>query len=238
MYRIIDEYRHRGADSPDLLSAMVGSRGEDDDALTDRELRDNVVTFIFGGTETTAALLSWCLYFLGRLPDVERALHDEVDRVLDGRTPVFADVPRLEHTGRIVSEALRLYAPGWIFTRVTLTDTELAGRPVPAGTVLIYCPYLLHRRRDLFPDPDRFHPDRWLNRGSSSAPHSYAPFGIGTRKCIGDVFGRVEATLALAIIASRWRLRPVPNEVVKPRPRMTLVPHPLRMRIEERRPSV
>lgn len=235
VYRIIDDYRRRGDDHADLLSAMLGSHGGDDDSLTDQELRDNVVTFIFGGTETTAAVLSWSLYFLGQHPDVERQLHEEVDRVLGGRPTEFTDVPELAYTGRIVNEALRMYSPGWIFTRVTVTDTELVGRPIPAGTVLIYCPYLLHRRADLFPEPDRFDPDRWLSaRSTSASPHTYAPFGIGTRKCIGDVFGSVEATMALATIASRWILRPVPGVVTKPRPRMTLTPHPLRMRVEER----
>ncbi|MGH3697379.1 MAG: cytochrome P450 [Pseudonocardiaceae bacterium] len=236
-YEIIRAYRRDGIDRGDLLSMLLAARDDDGEALTDTELRDQVVTFWLAGTETAASLLAWSLHLLGQHPEVAQQVHTEVDAVLGGRVAGHADVPRLDYTDRVLTEALRLYPPGWIFTRVLTTEATLAGRILPAGTVLLYSPYLIQRRPDLYPDPDRFDPDRWLPDQAAALPRgAYIPFGGGARKCIGDTFGRLETTIALASITGRWRLDPIPGVITRPHPRTSLRPRPLRMRLRHRHP--
>ncbi|MGW2636943.1 cytochrome P450 [Streptomyces sp. NPDC001348] len=233
---IIGDYRRSGEDRGDLLSALLAARDEDNGgALTDREVHDQVMTLLLAGVETTASALTWAWHLLAAHPEAEARLHAEVDEVLGGRTPTYADVPRLAHTQRIFTETLRLYPPAWMYTRMTTQPTELAGHPLPAGTDILISPYVIHRIPEFFPRPDSFDPDRWLpERAKDVTRGSYLPFGAGSRKCIGDVFGMTEATLALAALASRWRLRPVPGTTVSPRAEMSLSAGPLPMVPEPR----
>ena len=234
-YEIISAYRREGVDHGDLLSMMMAARDEDGDALSDTELRDQVLNVWGGGTETTANLLAWSLHLLAQHPHVARRLQEEVDDVLDGRVASYDDVTRLDYTARVLNETLRLYPPGWIFTRMLTTESTLAGKTLPAGTTLIYSPYLIHRRSDLYPNPEHFDPDRWLPDNATTLPRgAYIPFGEGRRRCIGDNFAMLEATIALATIATRWHLRPLPGTTTQPRARITLRPHPLRMRLHRR----
>ncbi|WKU48687.1 cytochrome P450 [Streptomyces sp. VNUA116] len=217
-----------------LLSILLATQDTETDGqgMTDSELADELVTFFLAGIETTAILLAWALYLLARHPGIERRLHTEVDTVLAGRLPAHEDLPRLELTGRILTETLRLYPPVWLLTRTVTTDTPLAGWQIPAGTTIIWSPYLLHHDPSLYPDPENFDPDRW----KTSTPHqdSYLPFGTGARKCIGDTFALTEATLALAHIASHWQLRPAPGSRVRARAAASLWPEGLRMQITAR----
>ncbi len=234
-YEIINAYRRSGVDHGDLLSMMLAARDEHGDALTDTELRDQVVTFWGAGTESTASLLAWSLHLLAEHPDVARRLRAEVDAVLGGRVAGHADVTRLEYTARVLNESLRLYPPAWIITRLLTTETTLAGKTLPAGTILIYSPYLIHRRGDIYPNPSQFDPDRWLPHHTTTLPRgAFIPFGGGNRRCIGDNFAVLEATLALATITSRWHLQPLPGTTTKPQPRTALRPHPLRMQLHHR----
>jgi len=195
------------------LKALLDARDPDTDSvLSDAELTDNILILFLAGMETTASVAHSALNLLARNPEIEHALHTELDTVLAGRTAAYADLPNLELTGRVISETLRIYPPGWILTRTTTEDTELGGHRIPAGTTLACIPYLIQHRPDLFPDPDRFDPDRWLPQNATNIPrHAYLPFGAGARKCIGDRFGATEAALILATIASRWQLRPPAN---------------------------
>ncbi|MGH3765686.1 MAG: cytochrome P450 [Pseudonocardiaceae bacterium] len=237
-HQIIEAYRRDGVDHGDLLSMLLAARDDNGDAMTDTELRDQFVTFWLAGTETAASLLGWSLYLLGQHPEAARRVHAEVDTALGGRVAGYADTDRLDFTVRVLKEALRLYPPGWIFTRVLTTEATLAGRTLPAGTVLLYSPYLIHRRADLYPGPDRFDPDRWLPAHTSALPRgAFIPFGGGARKCIGDIFGMLEATITLATITSRWRLDPIPGATTRPHPRASLRPRPLRMRLHHRHPA-
>ncbi|MFF8958527.1 cytochrome P450 [Streptomyces sp. NPDC014894] len=229
---IVADYRRAGEDRGDLLSALLAASDEEDGGrMSDREVHDQVMTLLLAGVETTASALTWAWHLLAANPEAERRLHAEVDEVLaGGRTPDYADIPRLAHTQRIFTETLRLYPPAWMFTRMTTERTELGGRRLPAGTDVLISPYVIHRDPGLFPDPEAFDPDRWLpERAKSVSRGAYLPFGAGSRKCIGDVFGMTEATLALAAIASRWRLRPVPGTTVRPRAQMSLTTGPLQM---------
>jgi pentalenene oxygenase len=234
-YEIISAYRREGVDHGDLLSMMLAARDEHGDALTDTELRDQVLMFWGGGTETTASLLAWSLHLLAQHPQIARRLQTEVDDVLGGRVAGHDDVTRLDYTTRVLTETLRLYPPSWILTRALTTETTLAGKTLPTGTILIYSPYLIHRRSDLYPNPNHFDPDRWLPDHTTTLPRgAFIPFGGGTRRCIGDTFAMLEATLALATITTRWHLHPLPGTTTQPRARITLRPHPLRMQLHHR----
>jgi cytochrome P450 len=235
--RVISERRASGTDRGDLLSTLLSARDPaDNQGLSDTEITDQVFIFFFAGTETTACTLAWAVHLLAQHPEIEHRLHAEVDAVLAGAPASYEDLPKLELTGRVVTETLRIYPAAWILTRTITTDTHLGGHPIPAGSTLIYSPYLLHHRPDLYPDPDRFDPDRWTNGHTPQPPRQILiPFGGGARKCIGDTFAITEATLALATITARWRLRPLPGHHVHPAPAVSLRPRGLRMRATTRK---
>ncbi len=233
---IVGDYRRTGEDRGDLLSALLAARDDEDGGqMSDQEVHDQVITLLLAGVETTASALTWAWHLLAAHPEAERRLHAEVDEVLAGRTPTYADVPKLAYTQRVFTETLRLYPPAWMYTRMTTEDTELGGHRLRTGTDILISPYVIHRMPGLFADPEDFDPDRWLpERAKDVTRGSYLPFGAGSRKCIGDVFGMTEATLALAALASRWRLRPVPGVAVRPRAQMSLTAGPLPMVPEPR----
>lgn len=210
----IGRYRREGVDRGDLLSILLAER--DGDRLTDEEVFVELVGMAIAGVETVASTLNWAFRLLHRHPDIERRLHAEVDRVLGGRAPTWDDLPRLELTGRVFQEALRLFPSDWLLTRVTTEDTELAGRALPAGTLVAFNGYAVHQRADLYPRPTVFDPDRWA--GPRLPRGGFLSFGGGGRKCIGDAFGTVEGTLALAAITGAWRLAPARPSRVRPAP--------------------
>jgi cytochrome P450 len=230
---IISARRNAGTDRGDLLSSLQDatdphSPGEHP-ALTDEELIDQVLTFLFAGTVTTADTVAWALYLLARHPEIDGRLRSETDSVLSGAPLSMAQVPALTMADRVITETLRLYPPGWLFTRKVMNDAELGGVSLPAGTTIAYSPYLIHHRPDLYEDPDRFDPDRW--HGARPDRAAYFAFGAGARKCIGDRFGSAEAVLILTAITSRWRLVPVTDAAAQPRARILLSPGRLRMRV-------
>ncbi|MEU3573087.1 cytochrome P450 [Kitasatospora sp. NPDC036755] len=231
--RLIADHRAVGTDRHDLLSTLLAARDEDGRGLSDAEVHEQVVTFLLTGTETTGATLSWVWTLLAANPAVRTRLHAELDTVLDGRPARHEDLPALPLTARIVSETLRLYPPPWILSRTATTDTELGGHRVPAGATLLWSPYLLHRRADLFPRPDRFDPDRWLTT-ARPAPGTYTPFGLGARRCIGDAFATTEAVLAIATIAAHWTVTPTPGRPVRPVRGSSLAPRPFTARLTRR----
>ena len=229
--RMIGDYRRDDGDRGDVRSALFAAQDDETGGtMSDQEIHDQVVTLLLAGIETTASALTWTSVLLGRNPKAEAALHAEVDEVLGKRAPVYADVPRLAYTQRVFSETLRLFPPAWLYTRTTTESTELGGRRLPPTSDVLISPYVLHHNAELFPEPESFDPDRWLpERAKDVARGSYLPFGGGSRKCIGDVFGMTEATLALAAISARWRMRPIPGTKIRPRPQMSLTAGPLRM---------
>ncbi|WP_316528323.1 cytochrome P450 [Kitasatospora brasiliensis] len=236
--RLTTDYRRTGVDHGDLLSILLAVRDDDGRALTEAEIHDQVFTFYLGGSETTAPLLSWALYLLARNPGVRERLHAEVDAVLGGRIAGHDDLPALDLTRRVLLETLRLYPPGWLFTRVTTRPVELAGHRLPAGSVVLYSPHIVHHRADLFPDPERFDPDRWRDDTDRLPRGVFTPFGGGARKCIGEVFATIEATLALASITARWQLDPLPGARTRLAPRLSSHLRSLPMSLRERRTAV
>ncbi|MFI6856629.1 cytochrome P450 [Streptomyces sp. NPDC050416] len=233
--------RLRGAsddDRDDLLGTLLAATRGDGGAtaITHQEIHGQVLTLMFAGAESTALCLSSALELLGRHPEEERRLHREADAVLaSGQPPGPDELPRLVHTRCVLTETLRHRPPGWLFTRVTTRETELAGHRLPQGATVMFSPYLLHHDPARFPDPDRFLPDRWLpGQAVAVPPGAVIPFGAGSRKCIGETLALTEATVAVAFIARHWRLRHLPGYTERLRPAASLGPRGLVMVSEPR----
>jgi cytochrome P450 len=214
-----------GPSGGDLLGLLAGSAGSG--GLTDRQVRDELVTAVIAGHETVASALVWTLHLLACAPEVRGRLHAELDAVLaGGRVPAASDLPRLGYARAVVEESLRLYPPAWVLTRRAREPDVLAGLRIPAGTLVIISPWLLHRRPDAWPDPERFDPERFLGAGQSAArAASYLPFGAGPRLCIGRDVALAEIVLVLAgLLATRDVLRPDGAPPVRVQALVTLRP--------------
>lgn len=228
---LIKDYRKDDSHRDDLLSALLASRDDDGGRLDDEEIHDQVITVMAAGTETVAGTLTWIFYLLSQHPDIEKQLYEEIDTVLDGRPPEWADLSRLSLTDRIITETLRLYPPAWLFTRRTAADVELAGVHLPEGSTVVFSPSAVQRFTGAYPQEAEFDPDRWLpERVSTLARHAFVAFGTGARKCIGDLYARTECTLALATILSRWRVTVEPGYDVRP-VALATVYHPRRLKL-------
>lgn len=236
VYRIISLRRQNERDTGDLLSMLMQVRDEDGSRMSDKQLRDEVMTFLIAGHETTALALSWSWYLLAHYPNAQRQLHDELDRVLGGRTPEFSDLRNLPYSEGIIKEALRLYPPAWSLARTVVKEFEIAGYRIPAGANVVMSTWIMHRDPRYFPDPEIFDPDRWLPERSQKLPRfAYFPFGGGPRQCVGASFAMMEATLLLATMAQTFQLRAVPEHPVVPVPSFTLRPkHGIRMTLKAR----
>jgi cytochrome P450 len=237
VYRIVAERRASAADRGDLLSLLLGARDADDGTgLTDRQLRDEVLTLVFAGHETTALALTWAWYLLAQHPAAEARLHAELAAVLGGRGPKAADVARLPFTNAVIAEALRLYPPVWGLGREATENTTLGGYPVGKGTIVLLSPWTLQRDPRYYAEPDAFRPERWLDGLAQRLPRfAYFPFGGGPRQCIGNSFALLEAALVLATIAQRYHLALVPGQTIRPMPTGTLRPQdPIRMQLQVR----
>jgi cytochrome P450 len=240
VYGIIAEHRSLEHDSGDLLSMLMSARDEDGSRMSDRQLRDEVLTFLLAGHETTALALTWTWYLLAQHPEVENQLHAELDRVLAGRSPEFAELARLPYTECVIKESMRLYPPAWSLARTVIRDFELRGYTIPAGANVVMSQWVMHRHPAYFRDPERFDPERWLSEEAKKLPRfAYFPFGGGPRQCIGASFAMMESALLLATVAERFRLRILPDHPVRPVPSFTLRPkYGIRMTFESRRPSI
>jgi cytochrome P450 len=227
LYELIDrtvaQRRSSGQDRGDLLSALVLAEGEE--RMSDVEIREQALTLLLAGHETTANALAFALHLLAGNPEVEARVHAEVDEVLDGRMPTADDIPRLTRCRGVIAEALRLYPPSWAMSRQAVEDHDIAGHPVAAGE-LVLCPqWVVHRDPRWWDDPHRCVLDRWLPGADPARPRwAFFPFGAGSRRCLGEGFAWTEGILVLATVASRWRLRPVPQAPVELEPLITLRP--------------
>jgi cytochrome P450 len=205
--------------------------------MTDRQLRDEAMTLFMAGHETTANTMAWAWFLLCGHPDQEARLHAELDQVLGSRRPTVADLPRLSYTESIVSETLRLYPSAWLIGRENIEPVELGGYHIATGTTVFMSPWVVHRDRRWFDDPELFRPERWQG-GLIQRIHRYAyfPFGGGPRICIGNNFALMEATLILATVAQAYRLRLAPDAVVEALATMTLRPaHGVKVLLTKRR---
>jgi cytochrome P450 len=226
VYRIIAERRRSAAAdaAPDLLSLLLAARDEAGSGMTDRQLRDEVLTLLLAGHDTTALALTWAWVLLAQHPASQVPLKAELDHVLAGRLATAADVQRLRWADHVITETLRLYPTAWVLGREAVRDTRIGDQRVARGTALLMSPWVVHRDRRWFDEPDAFRPERWADGWAQRLPRfAYFPFGGGQRVCLGESFARLEATLLLATIAQRFRLDlDAPDRPVKPWPVVTL----------------
>ncbi|MCH0543090.1 cytochrome P450 [Streptomyces sp. MUM 203J] len=234
---VIEEYGEGDRERQDLLSLlMTGRDPETGEGMSAVQLRDELITILFGGTETAATTLSWVFHELARHPEVEKRLHAEVDAVVGDRCVRVEDLPRLTYTTHVLNETLRLHS-ALVFTRKVLSPVTLGGVRVAAGSELAYSPYALHRDPGSFRDPGRFDPDRWshTDAGRLHRLSGFIPFGAGQHKCIGDSFAMVEMLVVVASVAARWRLVPAPGTTVRELPAGIPMPDALPMIPQPRR---
>jgi cytochrome P450 len=231
---------HGDEQSGDLLSMLMAARDEDGSAMSAPELRDQVLTFLLAGHETTALALTWTWYLLSQNPAVEQKLHDELSSVLRGRVPTVHDLSALIYTDRVMKESMRLYPPAWCLAREVANDFDVEGYQIPARANVVMSQWLLHHDPRYFQNPEKFDPDRWGSEACQKLPRfAYFPFGGGPRQCIGAGFAMMEAVLLLATIASRFRLRLVEGQTVIPVPSFTLRPkYGLQMTLARRADAV
>jgi len=224
--RFLAERRADGIDRGDLLSMLLAARDpETGDRMSDKQLRDEILTIIAAGHETTANALSWIWYLLAQHPGVEARLHDELDRVLGGRLPTYADLAELKWTRMVIEEAMRLYPPAHAIARTALGEDRIGGVRVPAGAHMTINIYVTHRNPKLWPQPERFEPARFAPAEVARRHRfAYLPFGGGPRICIGNSFAIAEAQAIIAALAQRYRVRLVPGQVVRPIGLVTLRP--------------
>ena len=224
VYRVIAEGRRLGTDRGDVLSMLLLARDEDGTSLTDQQVRDEVMTLLLAGHETTANALTWTWYELGRNPGVLAQLEDEIRRVIGDRAVTIDDLAAMPWNLAVVEEAMRLHPPAYMTGREALRDVELGGHQLPARSLLAVYIRAIHRRADYFPAPLMFRPERMLPDAKKARPrHHYLPFGAGPRVCIGSHFALLEAQLVLATMVQHAKLRPLSTHVV-PEPLVTLRP--------------
>ncbi|HME39270.1 MAG TPA: cytochrome P450 [Steroidobacteraceae bacterium] len=208
----------------DLLARLIAARDEQTGGgMTAQEVRDHVITIFMAGHETTAMAMTWTWYLLSQHAAEEAKLHAELEAVLGGRAPGAEDIAKLTYTRMVIDESMRLYPPVHTIAREALADDTLAGLRVPRGSAVLIAPWVLHRHVKLWRDPGRFDPERFSPEHSAArARFSYLPFGGGRRICIGAAFATAEATLLLATIAQRFRLRLAAGHPVEPQGLITL----------------
>ncbi|MBI2801441.1 MAG: cytochrome P450 [Gammaproteobacteria bacterium] len=226
VYKIINGRRVAGVANKDLLDRLLSARDEPTAlGMEEKQIRDEVVTLMLAGHETSSTALQWTFYLLAQHPEVEAELLGELNSVLNGNPAAAADLSRLPYLKQVVQESMRVYPPVWGIARRATNEQEFAGYRLPAGAYISILPYSLHRHPEHWPEPERFDPTRFSPQRSESR-HSYAyiPFAAGPRTCIGAGMSMLEIQLVLAQLLPRFRLRPVPGHPVSPMATVTYRP--------------
>lgn len=236
VHEIISEHRRAAKPPHTLLSMLINARDEDGKGMSDKQLRDEVITILLAGHETTANALTWTFFLLSKHPDARRRLEAEVDEVLDGRTATIEDIPKLGFAAQVIKESMRLYPPVWTVGRRCEEADELCGYQVPKGALVLMSPYVLHRHPDVWDNPEGFDPDRFAPDRPAPPRGAYMPFIVGPRKCIGEHFAMTEAVIVLTSLVARHRLDLVPGHKVEIEASVTLRPkNGIKMRRQDRR---
>lgn len=211
-------------DGDDVMSRLIDSTQREPDPVVGKQrMRDELVTLLLAGHETTASTLSWTFFLLDKHPAVWQRLHDEAVEVLGNRPPTYEDLHRLTYTSMVIEEVMRLYPPVWILPRLAQADDEIGGYHVPAGADVVIVPYTMHRHPQLWPDPERFDPERFDPSRTSNRPnYAYIPFGAGPRFCVGNHLGMMEAVFVLSSVVRKLRLAKQPGYRVVPEPMLSL----------------
>jgi len=234
---LAERTRAGAAERPDLLGRLIAARDEETGGgMSPSEVRDQIITIFMAGHETTSLALTWTWYLLSQHPEAEAKLHSELASVLDGRAPDYPDVAKLRYARIVIDEAMRLYPPAHTLSRQAVAEDEVMGHAIEPGSSVYIVPWLLHRNRKLWENPDKFDPERFSpERAAARDRYAYIPFGAGPRICIGAAFAITEAVLLLATIAQRYRLRLKPGHPVEPQGLITLRPrHGMAMILERR----
>ncbi|MFW5966101.1 MAG: cytochrome P450 [Persicimonas sp.] len=226
VYGMIEERRGRADQFDDLLSTfMLAEDEETGERMSDEEIRDEIMTFMIAGHDTTSNLLAWALYLLSKHPGTRARLESEIDDVLEARVPDIDEVRSLDFLEQVVDETLRLYPPAWTIEREPIEDDVIAGYHIPAGSIVAVGPYFVHHNPRVWENPEGFDPDRF-GPDAERPDHRYAhfPFGGGPRMCVGADFAILEAKIILAAITRNFRLDLVPFQKVEPEATVTLYP--------------
>jgi cytochrome P450 len=221
----------------DVLSLLVRARGAGGEEFSDREIRDQVMTLMFAGHDTSTSTLTFMLHELARHPDVVRRLGEEQDRVLGGASPTAQQLEKeMPYLDMVLDEVLRLYPPAWIGPRRAIRQYEFGGYTVPRDAYVNYCSWASHRLPEVFPEPEAFIPERFTRERKAALPRgAYVPFGGGSRICIGKRFGQTEVKLVATKLLQRLRMEALPGRTVTIRQMPTLSPQGgLKMRVKER----
>src|SRR6184192_1654715 len=234
---IIAERQKGASEGPDLLSIMVRLQKQSRKGLTEQKIRDQILTFLMVGHETTATALMWTWYLLSENPEVAKKLYSEVDHVLGDRLPSGQDCDRLPYTRMVFAESMRLYPPVWLLTRRAVRDVKINGFVIRSGSYVHVSPFVTHRDPRYFPKPERFDPERWTPEAVAARPKfSYFPFGGGSLQCIGESFAWMQGVLTIATLARRWQMRLVPGHRIELGPHITLRSrYGMPMKLERRR---
>ncbi len=226
VYGLIDGRLRSGEKKDDLLGMLLEARDEEaGEGMGRKQLRDEVMTILSAGYETTARALTWTFYLMDKNPEAAERLREELENVLGSRAPTYEDLPRLEYTGRFIQESMRLYPPVWGLARLAREDDEIGGCHIPKASRLIISAYITHRHPELWGSPEIFDPERFTPERSEGRPkYAYFPFGGGPRRCIGVNFATMEAALVVAMVARRFGLSLVPGHRVETEPSFTLRP--------------
>jgi len=234
---LIDRRRAQGASGGDFLSLLLNAKDDQDGrGISDRQIRDEVMTMFLAGHETTAVALCWTWLLLAQHPEIQERVAAEATAVLGDHEPTAADVSKLVFCEQVIRESMRLYPPAYVVGRRPIEDLSIGGHFIPAGTNVLMSQWIVHRDPRWYDDPLRFHPDRWTDGLASRLPkYAYFPFGGGPRLCIGNTFAMFEAPLVLALISRRYRLLLATSDEIRIQPAVTLRPRdPILMRIENR----
>lgn len=226
VFQMIRERRQSSVDHGDLMSMLMLAKDEETgESMSDRQVRDEVMTIFLAGHETTANALSWIWVLLAKHPEVERKVVEELKKVLGGRTPRFEDLTSLLYLTQVIEEAMRLYPPAWAISRRALSDDEIGGFHIPARSMLILSPYVTQRNPLYWDHPAAFDPGRFSSENASVRPKfSYFPFGGGPRICIGNGFAMMEIQLILATVIQKYRMELLPGHPIEPEAHITLRP--------------
>jgi cytochrome P450 len=233
IYRTLEQRRANPEPGEDLFSMFMLARDDKGEGMSDKELRDEVISTFIAGTETTGSALSWAFYLLASNPQTAARLGAESQAVLGERTPRFEDVSRLSYARMVIQESLRLYPPAWAMIRFLEEDRQFGGYHIPANSSVLVSPYVTHRHPAYWEDPERFDPERFSPERSANRPRfAYFPFGGGPHQCIGNELALMESQLILSMMAQRYRLELEPGQRIRPRPTIALAPNPSpRMRV-------
>jgi len=221
----------------DILSLLVRARGAGGEEFSDTEIRDQVMTLMFAGHDTSTSTLTFMLHELARHPEVVRRLHEEQDRVLGGASPSAQQLEKeMPYLDMVLDEVLRLYPPAWIGPRRAIREFGFGGYTVPRDAYVNYCSWASHRLPEVFPEPEAFIPERFTRERKAALPRgAYVPFGGGSRICIGKRFGQTEVKLVATKLLQRLRMEALPGRTVTIRQMPTLSPvEGLKMRVKER----